>query len=99
MRSLVAAAVIALVVAGCASSDAGLYGRDLFVHSCAMCHRVDGSGGIGPAIGPGSNAALNLTDEQIAGVIEVGPGNMPSFNRLTADQVDSLIAYVRSLSD
>jgi mono/diheme cytochrome c family protein len=100
MRSLAAAAVIALLAAGCStSSEANLFGRDLFVHSCAVCHSSDGSGGIGPNIGSGSNVALNLSDEQIAGVIRVGPGRMPSFSRLTPDQVESLVEYVRSLSD
>ena len=46
------------------------------------------SGGIRP---------LNLTDEQIAGVIVVGPGNMPGFSRLTPAQVDSLVIFTRSL--
>jgi hypothetical protein len=50
------------------------------------------------AIDRGSNTHLNLTDEQIAGVITVGPGNMPGFSRFTAEQVDSLVVYVRSFS-
>ena len=64
-----------------------------------MCHSKDGSGGSGPDIGPGSNAALNLTDEQIQGVIRVGPGAMPGFPSLTQEQVDSLVAYIRLLAD
>jgi len=99
MRVLVVVALIALLTAGCATSEQNLYGRDLFDRSCAVCHGVDGSGGIGLDIGPGSNAALNLTDEQIAGVITVGPGNMPGFSRLTPEQVRSLVEYVRSLED
>jgi mono/diheme cytochrome c family protein len=64
-----------------------------------VCHGLDGSGGIGTEIDDGSNTDVNLTDEQIAGVITVGPGNMPGFGRLTPGQVDSLVAYVRSFSD
>lgn len=46
-------------------------------------------------MGVGSNAA-SLTDAQIAGVISVGPGAMPSFARnLTDEQVESLIDYLR----
>jgi len=99
MKSLVVGVLLVLVAAGCSTSEANLVGEDLYVHSCAMCHGLDGSGGIGVDIGPGSNADLNLTDEQIAGVVEVGPGNMPAFSRLTAEQVESLVRYVRSLSE
>jgi cytochrome c oxidase cbb3-type subunit 3 len=99
MKSLVVGVLLMLVAAGCSASEANLVGEDLYVHSCAMCHGLDGGGGIGLDIGPGSNADLNLTDEQIAGVVEVGPGNMPAFSRLTAEQVESLVQYVRSLSE
>jgi mono/diheme cytochrome c family protein len=62
-----------------------------------VCHALDGNGGIGLNIAGGSNTALSLSDEQIAGVITVGPGNMPGFSRLTPEQVNSLVTYVRSL--
>jgi mono/diheme cytochrome c family protein len=99
MRAVVVVALVALLSAGCSTSQEDLYGRELYEHSCAVCHGVDGSGGIGFDIGPGSNAALNLTDAQIAGVIEVGPGNMPAFSRLTPEQVRSLVQYVRTLEE
>lgn len=88
--------LLATMLASC-GSDAHLLGRDLFDRSCAVCHSADGSGGFGLDIGPGSNAALNLSDDQIAGVIRVGPGNMPGFSRFTDEQVASLVQYVRSL--
>ena len=88
-----------LVLGGCAGSNEYLLGEDLYARSCAVCHGLDGDGGIGLDIGPGSNTELNLSDDQIAGVITVGPGNMPGFSRLTPEQVASLVAYVRSLSD
>jgi len=89
--------LILFVLGGCAPGE-DLLGEDLYVRSCAACHGLDGDGGIGLDIGPGSNTDVNLTDEQIAGVITVGPGNMPGFPRLTPDQLSSLVAYVRSLS-
>lgn len=90
-------AVAAVFLSACGDSTEGLLGGELFERSCAVCHRSDGSGsGNRPAIGVGSNA-VDLTDEQIAGVIRAGPGVMPSFQRLTDEQVDSLVAYVRSL--
>jgi mono/diheme cytochrome c family protein len=95
---LAIALLILLLLGGCAPGD-DLLGEDLYVRSCAACHGLDGVGGIGLDIGPGSNTDLNLTDEQIAGVITVGPGNMPGFPRLTPEQLSSLVAYVRSLSE
>lgn len=96
---LLTSVVAALLMAGCATYDANLMGEDLYLRSCAVCHDVDGDGGVGLYIGPGSNTELNLTDEQVAGVISVGPGNMPGFPRLTPEQISSLVVYVRSLSD
>ena len=93
---LIVIAVIAL--SGCTSAEENLFGKELYDRSCAACHGVDGSGGIGNEIGAGSNTDLNLTDEQIAGVITVGPGNMPGFSRLRPEQVDSLVDYVRSFA-
>jgi mono/diheme cytochrome c family protein len=91
-------ALIAVLVSGCGLSDEYLLGRDLYERSCAACHGVDGNGTIGPEIGQGSNTELNLTAEQIAGVITVGPGNMPGFSRFTPAQVASLVDYVRAMS-
>ena len=99
MRNLVAGVVLLLFLSGCAGSNEYLLGEDLYVRSCAVCHGLDGDGGIGLDIGPGSNTDVGLTDDQIAGVITVGPGNMPGFSRLTPEQVNSLVRYVRSLSD
>lgn len=93
MLSLVAV----MLLSGCASNEY-LLGEELYEQSCAICHGVRGEGGIGLAIGKGSNTQVNLTDEQIAGVITVGPGNMPGFSRLTDEQVASLVDYVRSLA-
>ena len=90
--------LLAVGAAGCGESLEGKFGVDLFEAACARCHDTDGSGGIGPAIGTaGSNAAENLTDEMIRGVIRVGPGRMPSFDRLTEEQVESLVVLLRSL--
>lgn len=91
-------AVAVVLLTGCAASEENLFGKELYDRSCAACHGVDGGGGIGNEIGAGSNTDLNLTDEQIASVITVGPGNMPGFSRLRPEQVDSLVDYVRSLA-
>ena len=89
--------LLLVLLSGCATGD-DLLGEDLYIRSCAACHGLDGDGGVGLDIGPGSNTDLSLTDEQIAGVITVGPGNMPGFPRLTQEQLTSLVEYVRFLS-
>lgn len=96
-RSLaIAVMLMGLVAVSCGGSTRGLTGRDLYVESCASCHGDMGEGAIGPAVGTGSNT-VSLTDGQIAGVITVGPGTMPAFPRLSDEQVDSLVAYLRQL--
>jgi len=98
MRLAIGALVAAVAVAGCGESLEGKVGQELFQAGCARCHDRDGSGGIGPAIGTrDSNAARQLTDEMIRSVIRVGPGRMPAFGRLTDEQVESLVEYLRSL--
>jgi len=92
---LVAIMLMAVVLTSCTESSEGRYGEDLFGPTCAHCHGSDLAGGVGPPLGSGSNAAA-LSDEQIAGVISVGPGAMPAFaNRLNEEQVESLIDYLR----
>jgi cbb3-type cytochrome c oxidase subunit III len=77
-------------------------GGDLFKQKCAMCHGADGKGY--PALktpdftDPKVQAAL--TDKEITEVIKKGkPGTaMPAFGeKLSADQIKSLVTYLRSL--
>lgn len=100
MRSFFAAALVLVLLSGCGTGPTeNLMSEELYIQSCATCHGLEGEGGIGVEIATGSNTDLNLSDEQIGGVITVGPGNMPGFSRLTPEQVDSLVQYVRSLSE
>ena len=61
MRKTVAAVLAVLTVAGCSGPADDVFGADLYSSSCAHCHGSDLAGGIGPPLGPGSNAAT-LTD-------------------------------------
>ena len=100
MRAAFLLVVLALVAIGCSDPVEGKYGEDLYRATCAHCHGADLAGGIGPAIGPGSNAATDLSDQQIAGVIDIGPGAMPSYrSRLDDEQIASLIVYIRTVQD
>lgn len=93
-----AALAVVVVVSGCTDPFEGKSGEDLYRQACAQCHSGDLSGGTGPAIGTGTNADVELSDAQIFGVIEVGPGSMPGFeDRLTSEQIQSLVDYLRSV--
>ena len=79
-----------------ASGDAALVaaGQDVYASSCARCHGFDLSGGTGPAIGAGSNAATLSTGE-LTGVITEGRGRMPSWgSRLDVEEIAAVVAYL-----
>lgn len=97
-KAVLATLVVATVLAGCGGTE-GKFGAELYGESCARCHAADGSGIVGPSLGPGSDTDVELSDEQIRNVIRVGPGVMPSFGRLSDEQIDSLVRFIRSLSE
>lgn len=74
----------------------------LYKTNCASCHGPDGRGS---AVGKSLHAAdfhspqvQQQSDEQLAGVIAQGRGNMPPFgSRLSKDQIDGLVKYLRTL--
>ncbi len=89
--------LVAMLFAGCSDRLEGTHGEELYRVACAQCHGADLTGGLGPAIDAGSNADIGLSDEQVANVIEVGPGAMPGFDRrLTEAQIESLVRYLRA---
>jgi mono/diheme cytochrome c family protein len=69
-------------------------GRKLFLKNCATCHAADAHGDEGPDLHD-----LDWTDQQIATRIRNGKkGAMTSFaGKLQSPEIDSLIAYVRTL--
>lgn len=72
-------------------------GQEIYLQLCANCHAEDLSGGIGPALGPGSNAA-EQSDDFLEVTILRGRGSMPSFSSsLDATQLSRLIGYVREV--
>lgn len=96
MRILAAGVLALFVIAGCSGPATDVFGADLYSSQCAHCHGSDLAGGIGPALGAGSNAAT-LSDEQTIDVIRIGPGAMTSFgDRFTDAQLASLVEYLRS---
>lgn len=80
-------------------------GRKYFQINCAACHGEGGKGDgtvtkygfPGISIGPGSNAANNLTDGYIFGMMRNGRGLMPSYNRIEEPDRWDVVNYLRGL--
>ncbi len=69
-------------------------GMRIYEDSCQRCHRPDGSGGRGPSL---IGIAAEQTDPQTqVDQILAGGRGMPSFaERLSADEIDAVVAYIR----
>jgi cytochrome c6 len=73
-----------------------------FRTKCAMCHGQDGGGSeVGKSMNVPdlrSPSVQKLPDVQLAQMISDGKGGMPPFkNSLSADQIHSLVAHIRSM--
>lgn len=83
-------------------------GKELYTKLCAACHGQTGAGD-GPALVALKASAANFaepnfqssrTDDQLAAAITNGKPPMPGFGKqLAAQQIRSLVAYVRELGD
>jgi mono/diheme cytochrome c family protein len=70
-------------------------GAEVFERICANCHGSDLSGGVGPALDAGSNAA-SQDDAFLELTITRGRGRMPSFqNTLSQEQIERVIDFIR----
>jgi mono/diheme cytochrome c family protein len=83
------------LLAGCGSGlEDNASGEEIYNARCASCHRQNLSGGIGPALGPGSEAVDRPLDYYEI-TIKTGKGRMPSFgSTLTDAQITRVIEYV-----
>ena len=99
MRIVVVAIFLLCAVSAQAQNQAQLAGgKATFRSNCAFCHGLTGGGGRGPALSSGRFVHGSATDD-IKNVIRNGvPGTtMPSFE-FEKDELDELVAYIRSLS-
>jgi cytochrome c oxidase cbb3-type subunit 3 len=73
-------------------------GKKLFDGMCARCHGIDGTGDEGPSLNR-PTLARAATDAALREVISDGipDRGMPRVRRLTANELDRLVVYVRSL--
>jgi mono/diheme cytochrome c family protein len=70
--------------------------------NCVSCHGQDGRGSpVGKSLHTAdfhSAQVQQQSDAQLAGVVAEGRGNMPAFGtRLSKDQIDALVKYIRTL--
>lgn len=74
-----------------------------FKGKCAMCHAADGSGKT--AMGEKFNIrdlrsadVQKQTDAQLAEIVTKGKNKMPAYDgKLTKEQIDQLVAFIRGL--
>jgi mono/diheme cytochrome c family protein len=74
-------------------------GMDYYISNCSMCHGQEGEGGIGLAI-QNNDFLAAASDRFLVETIMNGRNNtaMPSWFDITAQEMNSLIAYIRSWS-
>lgn len=97
MRLRVLGICVLLLLSACTgAADPDATGAELYSQFCARCHAADLSGGVGPAMGPGS-PLVELPDSYILDVTANGRGAMPAFGRtLTDDQIQRLADFIRA---
>ena len=103
-KLLVTVSVLALAVALAVPVKSFAEGSgDVFKAKCAMCHGADGSGNtaMGKKFGLkdlGSADVQKESDANIAQIITKGKDKMPAYEgKLTKDQINDLVKYIRTL--
>ena len=97
---VLACLALAIALPSLASDAPKEDGQALYAKKCAMCH---GANGVAKSTAKGS-ANFNdpewqkkTADDAIAGVITHGKNKMPKNDKLTPEQVQAIVAYVRTL--
>ncbi len=72
-------------------------GKALYNNNCAICHGNSGHGGVGIPLALPSFLE-QVSDQYLHRTIRIGrPGRvMPSFYKLSTEEIDAIIAYIRS---
>ena len=104
MRRLAIILALAILVTMAAPAAFADDSAALYKTKCAMCHAADGSGNTpaGKSTGAhdfGSPEIQKMTDAQLIELTTKGKNKMPAYeNKLTADQIKGLVAYIRELA-
>ncbi len=78
-------------------------GADTFKAKCQMCHGADGlgatpAGRIAKIVSFRDPSVISASDADLVAVVKKGKNKMPSFTgKLSDDQIESAIAYIRTL--
>jgi mono/diheme cytochrome c family protein len=97
MRWLVIGALLLVSACSVGRPPPDATGEEVYRMLCANCHGDDLSGGIGPALGPGSDSA-GQPDSFLELTILHGRGRMPSFESSLDDaQLGRLIRHIREV--
>ncbi len=96
-RPLITLLIVAMLPSCVGRPPQDATGEEIYLQLCANCHGEEMEGGLGPALGPGTNAA-GQSHEFLVATITQGRGRMPSFSTtLTDDQVDLLVDFLREV--
>jgi mono/diheme cytochrome c family protein len=95
LRSIIV--VCLLLITACADPPPlEASGEEIYRQVCANCHGNDLNGGVGPAVGAGSNSAAQ-DDDFLVLTITRGRGPMPSFeSTLSDEQIARVVDYLRA---
>ena len=96
-------AIICLAASSISAAFAQSSGADTYKVKCQMCHGPDGLGNT-----PAGKAAkivsfkdpsvVNASDADLIAIVKNGKNKMPPFkDKLTDDQIESVITYIRTL--
>jgi mono/diheme cytochrome c family protein len=100
----VAAALFASSLAMAWAAGNATAGKAVYERACKNCHSADGVAN--PTIAKmmkvdikplGSSDVQSMTDQQIADIITKGKGKMHAIKSVTGEQVNDVVAYVRTL--
>jgi mono/diheme cytochrome c family protein len=96
-------AIICLAASFVPPASAQDAGADIFKAKCQMCHGADGlgatpAGKIAKIVSFKDPSVVSASDADMIAIVKNGKNKMPSFaTKLTGDQIDSAVAYIRTL--
>lgn len=97
MKKILALLIFVFAASSCSTEIAvDADGQEIYSALCTRCHSSDLSGGVGPALGAGSDLA-GRPDAYLTQTITAGLGRMPAFrSTLTAEQIQRVVDYLRA---
>jgi cytochrome c6 len=100
IKAVLIIAVFAMLFSTFSLADSG---GDTFKAKCAMCHGADGKGAtaMGKTLGLrdlGSADVQSQSDADLTNIVTNGKGKMPKYDgKLTKDQINDVVKYIRTL--